>query len=209
MGIHLFFFTVFLWLNKLLKMSKKINFQFGVITLMILVAATTRLLPHPPNFTAVGAMGLFGAAFFNRKVFAFIIPLAAMYMTDLFLNNVVYAQYIPEGHGFLWFTEGAGWIYGGIALTIVAGFFIFKKVNIASFLGGSLISALIFFLLSNFGVWSNGILYPMNAAGLAACFAAGIPYLLNSILSNLFFGGILFGSYYAIQQRFFPTTALN
>lgn len=187
-------------------MSNKVNIQFGVITLMILLAAITRLLPHPPNFTAVGAMGLFGAAFFNRKMFAFLIPLAAMFMTDLFLNNVVYAAYLPEGTSFLWFTEGAGWIYGGIALTVVAGFSIFKNVNHKSVIGGSLISALIFFVLTNFGVWSSGLYYPMNAAGLSACYAAGLPYLLNSILGNLFFAGVLFGGYYAIQQRFFATT---
>ncbi len=188
-------------------MSNKVNLQFGVITLMILLAAISRLLPHPPNFTAVGAMGLFGAAFFNRKVFAFLIPLVAMFLTDLFLNNVIYAQYIPEGQGFMWFTGGSSWIYGAIILTIFAGFFLFKKVNHLSVIAGSLISALIFFLLTNFGLWSSGMMYPMNAAGLGACFAAGIPFLLNSILGNLFYGGLLFGGYYAIQQRFFKTTA--
>ena len=193
-------------------MSNKINLQFGVITLMIILAAITRLLPHPPNFTEVGAMGLFGAAFFNRKVFAFLIPLVAMYLTDLFLNNVVYANVYAElnpGQGFIWFTQGAGWIYGAIVLTIFVGFFIFKKVNTSSVIGGSLICALIFFLLTNFGFWITGLVYPMNAAGLGACFAAGLPYLLSSILGNLFYSGILFGGYYAIQQRFFPITAIN
>ncbi len=184
-------------------MRNKLNLQFGVITLMILMAAVSRLLPHPPNFTAVGAMGLFGAAFFNRKVFAFIIPIAAMFLTDLFLNNVVYAQYMPEGQSFMLFTEGSSWIYGAIALTIFAGLFVLNKVNTANVVVGSLISALIFFFLTNFGLWMSGNMYPNNAAGLGACFAAGLPFLLNSILGNLFYGGILFGSYYAIQKRFF------
>ena len=188
-------------------MSNKVNLQFGVITLMILLAAVSRLLPHPPNFTAVGAMGLFGAAFFDKKIFAFLIPILAMFITDLFLNNIIYAQYLPEGQTFVLLTQGGGWIYGAIALTIFAGFFLFKKINTKNVVVGSLLAALIFFVLTNFGVWTSGILYPMNAAGLGACFAAGLPYLLNSILGNLFYSAILFGGYFAIQKRYFAIPA--
>jgi len=130
-----------------------------------------------------------------------------MFMTDLFLNNVVYAQYIPEGQSFVLLTGGGLWIYGGIVLTILVGFALLKKVNVPNVVVGTLVSSLIFFALTNFGVWFGSTLYPDNMAGLGACFAAGLPYLLNSILGNLFYGGILFGGFYALNKVLYPTPA--
>ncbi|MEM9259614.1 MAG: DUF6580 family putative transport protein, partial [Bacteroidota bacterium] len=83
---------------------------------MIMLAAGARLLPHPPNFVPTGAMALLGAAALPKRWLAILVPLVAFYLSDLVLNNVVYAQYFE---GFYW---GADiWIYGGVVLMVLIG----------------------------------------------------------------------------------------
>ena len=176
-------------------MSKIIKGNLFVIVVMILIAALTRFIPHYPNFTAVGAMSLFGAAYLSRQSLALIVPLVAMLISDLILNNVVYSQFY-EG-GFVFFTKGSIWIYGALALIVIFGKKILQKVNTKNFLVGAFVASLVFFLLTNFGVWysqTHGII-PKSMAGLLATFGAGLPFFWNTLLGNLFFGAVLFGVY--------------
>ncbi|MDD2300415.1 MAG: hypothetical protein PHU69_12360, partial [Fermentimonas sp.] len=83
----------------------------------------SRLLPHPPNFAPIGAMALFGAAYFSKKYWAFIIPIASMWVSDLILNNVIYGQYFDH---FVWFYSGSLFTYGAFALIVVLGMFTLK-----------------------------------------------------------------------------------
>jgi hypothetical protein len=162
-----------------------------LIISLVLIAAATRLLPHPPNFVPVGAMALFGASALPKKWLAFLLPLAAYYLSDLVLNNVFYAEYFD---GFYW---GANvWIYGGVALMVLFGMGVLRNASFSwGRVGGAAVGAtFIFFLMSNFGVWIGGMMYPKTMTGLVACFAAGLPFLVNSLLANLIFSGALFGA---------------
>ena len=94
--------------------QKKINLRFSVLCAMILLAAFSRITPHMPNFSPLGAIGLFGAAYFAKKWQAFLIPIAATWLSDLFINNVIYAQYYPK---FTWFYQG---FIGNIKLSLIA-----------------------------------------------------------------------------------------
>ena len=105
----------------------KITNRFGVLTLLVLLAAATRLMPHPPNFTAMGALALFGGAYFLNRLTAFVLPLATLFVSDLVLNNVVYAAF-NDGK-FVWFYEGAAWIYGSFAATIALSWFLLRRVD--------------------------------------------------------------------------------
>ncbi len=171
-----------------------------IIVAMILIAAATRFMPHPPNFTALGAMGLFGGAYFSKKYLAFIVPFAALWMSDLVLNNIFYAQYYDH---FVWFTTGSIWIYMAFAAIVLLGMGLLKKVNLQTVVGTSILASTIFFILTNFGVWASGTMYPMNLAGLGACFAAGIPFFPNTLMGDLLFSGLLFGSYEFFMKRQF------
>ncbi len=164
---------------------------FLVIT-MIILAASTRIFPHPPNVTAIGAMGLLGAAYLPRKVWAFIVPFVALWLSDLAINNIIFAEYYD---GFVWFTQGAFGIYLGFGLIVLLGIGLLKKVKVPTLIGASLGSSFIFYLASNFGSWMSGFTYPKTGAGLIACYTAGLPFLLNTILGDLFFVGVLFGAY--------------
>ncbi|HHB52745.1 MAG TPA: hypothetical protein ENK75_06910, partial [Saprospiraceae bacterium] len=95
----------------------KNKFHFGVIVLLIVAAAFSRLIPHPANFAPVGAMALFGAAYISNRALSVLVPIVAMWLSDLFLSNVVYAQYYE---GFQWY--GNLWVYAAFAGIAVIGF---------------------------------------------------------------------------------------
>lgn len=179
--------------------KQKIYLRFGVLCAMIFLAAFSRIIPHMPNFSPFGAIGLFGAAWFAKKWQAFFIPIAATWLSDLFINNVIYAQYYPS---FTWFYQGFYWQYGSYLLITLAGIFIFRKINTQRVLAGALASTAIFFLVSNFGVWAGGTMYPMNFEGLMTCYAAGIPFLKGTMLGDLFYSGVLFGTFALVQKQF-------
>ncbi len=179
---------------------KKINLQIGFLTLIIILAAFSRLVPHMPNFSPLGVIGLFGAAHFSKKWQAFLIPIAATWLSDLFINNVIYAQYYPE---FTWFYSGFYWQYGSYFLITLLGIWLYhNQVSIKNVAGGSIGSGLIFFLVSNFGVWASGTMYPADLNGLITCYTAGIPFYKGTLLGDLFYSAVLFGGYYLLQKNF-------
>lgn len=126
-----------------------------------------------------------------KKWLAIAVPLIAFYLSDLLLNNIVYGQYY-EG---LYFGFSP-WVYGGLVLMILLGMGVLRSSAFSWLkIGGAAIGAtLVFFVITNFGVWAGGIMYPATFAGLIAAFAAGLPFLINSLLANLLFSGLLFGA---------------
>lgn len=152
---------------------------------LIAAAAFTRLMPHLPNFTAVGAMALFGGAYFTNKKLAFVVPLTAMFLTDLILG---YHSTIIE-------------VYISFALIVVIGMMI-KRKNVRSIAAASLAAAVLFFLITNFAFWTTGVLYPVTWAGLIACYTAAIPFFGYNIVGNLFYAGVMFGLFELAKQKY-------
>ena len=164
---------------------EKLTPRFWVLTLMVFGAAFLRLLPHPPNFAPIAAMALFGGAYFSKKTFAFIIPLAAMFLTDMIIGIYSYA-----------------WIvYISFALIVVLGIFMLKKVSVKKLIFASLTASVSFFAITNFGVWALGTLYPKTPAGLLASYTAAIPFFQNSLVGDLFFVGVMFGVYELVKSK--------
>ena len=179
---------------------KKLNLQTGVLSLIILLAAFTRIMPHPPNFSPMAAIGLFGAAHFAKKWQAFFIPLIGIWISDLVINNYVYSS---SSSNFVWFYSGFYWQYISYILIIFAGLFIFNRgISLTKMFGGMISSSGIFFLVSNFGVWAGGTMYPKNFGGLITCYAAGVPFIHNTIISDVLFTTVLFGTYYLLQVEY-------
>lgn len=175
--------------------------KIRIALVLIIIAALTRLLPHPHNFTPIGAIGLFGAAYLGSRWLALAVPFGALFITDLFLNNVIYAAYYD---GFTWVTSW--WIYTAFALVIVAGrILLHSRVSPQRIVFASLTASVLFFLVSNFSTWAETPLYPKTFAGLMTCYAAGLPFLGNTVLGDLFFSVALFGGYYwATRQKMVP-----
>jgi hypothetical protein len=137
-------------------------------------------------------MALFGAAYYNKRYLAFVIPILSIWISDLVLNNLVYGAYFGR---FVWFHENALFTYTAFAFIACLGMFTLKKVRVPNIIASALCASLIFFLVSNFGVWFSGTItmYPKNFSGLLACYVAGLPFLHNIVLGDLVYAGILFG----------------
>jgi hypothetical protein len=152
-----------------------------------------RLLPHPYNFTPVAGMALFGGAHFRDVRVAFAVPLFAMFASDLVLSLTVYdigaLRSMPV-------------VYFAFALTVVLGRLLGTRSSALRVGSASVGAALLFYLMTNFGVWTRGALYPMTSEGLVACYAAAIPYLRNAVLGNCFYAIVFFGGFRVAQRRF-------
>lgn len=175
-------------------MKKNLKLQTGLIILLTLLAALSRLIPHPPNFTPLGAIAIFGAAYFSRKHLAFIIPLAAWWISDLLLNNLVYAELYPEIYqGFSWM--GNPVIYLCLGLIVLLGWVLMKKVTVFRVIGTATLAAVVFFLVTNFNSMLSSPLYTKDINGLMESYIAGIPFFRNTLLGNLLYSALLFGVY--------------
>lgn len=164
---------------------EKITPKFWLLTFMVFGAAFIRLIPHPPNFAPIAAMALFGGAYFNRKSFAFAVPLAAMFLTDAIIGF----------HSEMWL------VYLSFALIVLIGMLMLKKVNIKNVIIASLTASISFFIITNFGVWAFGTMYPKNIAGLIECYIAAIPFIQNTLIGDLFFSGIMFGMFEFVKAK--------
>ena len=167
-----------------------------ILGAMILVAALTRVVPHPWNFSPVEAVALFGGAYFASRSLAIIIPLAAMLLSDVLLaviNGGAYWDYFAGASFWL--------VYSCIALSTVLAFGMRGKVNGARVLGFSLAGSVLFFLITNFATWLGGSMYPQNAAGLMAAYAAGIPFFKGTLFGTLFYSALLFGGFELLRRR--------
>ena len=164
---------------------------------MIFVAALTRLLPHPPNFSPVEAVALFGGAYFASRWLALAVPLVAMFLSDMALgivNGGVYWDYFASVHFLA--------IYGCIALSTVMGFGLRGKVTGPRVLGYSLAGSVLFFVLSNFATWVGAdAALGACSISLGACYVAGIPFFQWTVLGTLFYSALLFGGFALLRQR--------
>ena len=153
----------------------------------ILLAAALRLVPHPPNFTPVAAMALFGGAYLGRRALAFAAPLGALLLSDLVLG------FYPE----------LAFVYLSTALTVVIGWALAKRRTVVGVGLAALVGAILFFVVTNFGVWLVMDYYPKTLAGLAACYVAAIPFFQNTLAGDLVFSALLFGGF-ALAERWVP-----
>jgi len=195
--------------------NRKEILRFGVICAIILVAAASRFIPHLPNFTPLGGIALFGAAYYGRRFWAYLVPLAAIFLSDVLLNNVIFRFGIaplaqtPMFSSFTWLYSGALYTYAAMALIVLLGTFTLKKVRVTNVLFSALGASAIFFIVSNFGTWASGLVgYPHTFAGLISCYIAGLPFALNTIAGDLAYAALLFGAFELIQTRF-PSVKLQ
>ncbi len=146
--------------------------------IVIAIATFIRLLPHPPNFSPIAAMALFGGVYFSKK-YALIVPIIALFISDIFLG---FHPTIP-------------FVYASFLITGLIGLWLKNHRDFKSIAVGTLLSSVLFFLITNFGVWLVGNLYQKNITGLIQSYIMAIPFFRYSLIGDLFYTGIFFGSY--------------
>lgn len=163
------------------------------VLVLILVAAFSRIIPHPHNFTPVGGIAVFGSYFLGRKIWAFLVPLFSLWLSDLFINNIIYPVQYPQYYeGFTLF--GSFWVYGSFILMIPLAWGLLSTFTLPRLALTGFSTASLFFLITNFGSWLNNPIYPQNFSGLLTSYVAGLPFFQNTLLGDICYLVILFGA---------------
>ena len=152
-----------------------------LITLLsaILGAAALRLVPHPPNFSPIDAMALFSGAYLGRRALAFVAPLGALLLSDLVLG----------------FYHGQATVYFSVALIVMIGMAALSRRSPVRVGAAAIASSVLFFAITNLGMWAFSGFYPRTFGGLEACYVAAIPFFQNTIAGDLFYATLLFGGF--------------
>ena len=159
-------------------MSNKTKFILAAV--IVILAAASRLVEHPFNFTPIIAMSIFAGCYL-KKYWAIFLPLAAMLTSDYFI-------------GFYDWQVMAS-VYFSIALAFASGWYLQQHFKWQNIIFASLASSIVFFLITNFAVWAFFNWYPHTWQGLANCFTLAIPFFRNSLAGDLIYTGVLFGAY--------------
>ena len=167
-----------------------------VLAALIFVAALSRLLPHPPNFSPVEAIALFGGAYFASRAWALAVPLLAMFASDLVLGAVMGAGYASYVGGISFWS-----VYACIALSTLLGFGLRGKASGARLLAYSLAGSVLFFVVTNFAAWIASPFYPQTPAGLLGSMMAGIPFFQWTVFGTLAYAALLFGGFALLRRR--------
>jgi hypothetical protein len=161
-----------------------VNFRITTLIGMIAFAAMTRLLPHPPNFTAVTALALFAGAQMSDRRLALVIPLVSLFLTDVILG----------------LHSGMLLVYACVAAVVGLGALAGSRAQPLRLAGASVAGSVLFFVVTNFGVWANDGLYPRTMAGLADCYVAAIPFFQNALVGDLFYTAALFAGFEFLRR---------
>ena len=176
---------------------KSLNKSILLITAIVVFGVIARLLPHIPNFAPMGAIALFAVAFYKRKSLALILPVTAWWLSDLFLNNSRYAT----SEKISWFTLDQLFSVIALIIIVVLGGFLLKKLSVSKIILGSTGASLVFFIVSNFGVWISSSFYPNTISGLISCYVTAIPFYYGTLVGAIFYSFFLFGSFEFISKR--------
>lgn len=165
--------------------------RIGFLSLLVVLAAASRLLPHPPNFTPIGAMALFGGAAIMSRFSAFAVPFAAMILSDLVIG----------------FHPAMPVVYACFAFYVVLGFWLRSRKSPLNIAGTALFGAVVFFVVTNLADWWMFSQAPYNTytrdfAGLMNCFVMAIPFFGNTLAGDAVYCTILFGALALAESKF-------
>src|SRR3989344_7928429 len=153
-------------------------------SIIIGVAVLSRLLPHMPNFTPIGAMALFGGAYLDKR-WAILLPLTAMFLSDVFIG--FYSPIVMVS------------VYGSFVLTGLIGFWLRKRRNPRNVLFAALSSSILFFIVTNFAVWAAGS-YSRGLDGLLTSYIMALPFFRGTLFGDIFYTAVFFGGYELVLQ---------
>ncbi len=156
--------------------------NFIIAAILILFAAFSRLIPHPANFTPIAAIALFSGVYLDKKYFL-ITPVIAMLLSDIFLG----------------FHSTMIWVYGSFAVIALIGLWLKSHKSVGYIFGTTLVSSIIFFIITNFGMWATGY-YGLTFNGLIECYTMAIPFFKNSVAGDLVYVTAMFGIYELVSR---------
>jgi hypothetical protein len=190
--------------KKLFMAFIKSNVRTTLLLLFITAIAAVRVIFNfspdispLANFSPLGAMALFGGAYFKKQWKAFALPLLMLFISDLILQQTVFKAY---GNGVLY--DGWYWVYGAFALITLAAGWLLRKLTIKNFIIAVLVSVAIHWVVTDIGVWYGSKIFTQNIQGYIDCLIVAIPYELRFLSGTIIYGAVLFGLFEWMQQRY-------
>jgi len=184
--------------------SIKFNPRTGVLLIFISIIATVRVIfnfNHDisplANFSPIGAMALFGGAYFNRNWKAFAFPISILFISDFILHQTVFKAY---SNGFLY--SGWYWVYGAFMVMTITGRWIMKTIIVNRFLISTLVCVFIHWVVTDLGVWIGSKTYTQDFSGFMACLINAIPFEWRFLIGTLVYGFILFGLFEWMKRKY-------
>ncbi|HLP17159.1 MAG TPA: DUF6580 family putative transport protein [Bacteroidota bacterium] len=162
-------------------MKKASMIKYAAAFVLIFAAALSRLVPHLPNFTPLAAIALFGGFYLDKK-FALVAPLAAMLVSDYFIG----------------FSSDSMFVYGSLLAIGAMALAMQHRKSALVVAGTTLAGSVLFFVVTNFGIWATQTWYPRTAAGLVECFTMALPFFRNTVAGDAFYVAAMFGIYEAV-----------
>lgn len=175
--------------------------DFLLFLVFIAVIALSRFMPHPWNFTPVGALAIFGGAIYKNRRSAIFFTFFALYLTDFILNNFVHRGSFTGQTGIIWFSNYMIWVYGGFAAMFLIANNVLRRFSYSKLIFGSLAGSVAFFLITNFGSWLFFDLYTKDFAGLISSYINGIPFFKYTILGDLVYSAGIFFVYKKVTEK--------
>lgn len=167
----------------------RISTRDGVLfALLVGLAAATRLIPHPPNFTALVAVSLLAGWVFQSRLLAACVPMAAMLLSDAVIGGYSLGIMIA--------------VYAGLLVPLAMRRLLCDGRNPWRIGSAAALSSLAFFVISNGAVWAFGSMYPRDAGGLLACYLAAVPFFKWQLAGDLLYSGALFGLAAVLPRAF-------
>lgn len=161
------------------------NARFLTLAAIILGVALFRYLPHPPNVSPIAAMALFAGATFSDRRVAFLLPFLALFIGDVLIGL----------HDTMLF------VYLAFGFTLIVGFALRSRLHPGYIAVATLFSSVLFFLITNFGVWLTSTMYPLSSEGLLQAYLAGVPFFQNTLLGDVAYSTMLFAGYSLLQRN--------
>ncbi|PCJ67333.1 MAG: hypothetical protein COA58_03155 [Bacteroidetes bacterium] len=152
-----------------------------ILSVLLIALVLVRVIFNIPNFNPVGAIALMGGLLFGNKILAYLIPLGALFVGDILmgLSSPMYMEYILSPSFLM--------VYGSFAAIITLGILLNRKPSLSKVLGGSILAAVLFFLITNAGAWATLPEYPKTLDGLALSYKAGLPFFRSTLVSQVVF----------------------
>ena len=150
--------------------------------IILALGVLSRFAGHAPNFTPTIALALFGGVYLPRK-YTVITPILFMLLSDLVIG----------------FHDTMLYTWGSVVLISLIGVSLRGRNKFSTFLFGGVASAVLFFVITNFGAWPT--LYPITWQGFVDCYVAAIPFFRNTFVSTVVYSVVLFGAYELVASR--------
>lgn len=180
--------------RRIVRPSREVLVRCGIALALIVFAVAMRIMPHPANVAPVAAIALFGGAVLPRA-WALALPLTAMIVSDLLIGL----------HSTVLFT------WGSFAMIAFGAHYGLRRITPLRVMGASLSASLLFYLVSNFGVWLEGRMYALTWEGFVQCYVNALPFLRATITGDILFSAAIFGIYaftcrLALHRRVVPVS---